>query len=420
MPTISMNPGSAIPGFLVKNIRDNDAARVWGGIKIAEETWIFPAYYPMGLWAVRDLLVACSRATWDHASTYHAEQLRKTEGQMLRFRKQYEDGKFPDIETPEGWQWHANEPFKHQRLGIAEMMACYRLFLLWEMGTGKTKTAVETFRLQKAAGKFNRALVIAPTIVLPTWEREVKKHTNGELTVSVIQGEDRQQQLADALNSDVVVLSYTTAQIEYANASNNFLPEGYKVKGRVTDELIAASLDRLKADNLSLFGAITKKMRTEQPSSALLALMYDHVVIDESHMMGNWTSGRTRAVLQLAERAQRRYLLTGTPADQPLKLYPQLYALHPRLEPKPYYNFYLDHVTQDANNKHVVLGYSGLQSLNATVDRIALRMKKSECLDLPPVMFQDLYFNLGGEAAGSVQRACRGVARYGRPRGCRG
>lgn len=395
MTSISLNTDSPIPGFLVKGIRDLDATRIWGGIKREEGTWLYPAYYPMGLWVAQDLGVVVSKAHWDHAALYHAEQLNKQEGALMRARKQYADGKMPDLDLPAGWKWHINEPFAHQRLGIAEMQACYRLFLLWEMGTGKTKTAVEMLRLQKAAGKLGRALVIAPTIVLPTWEREVTKHSGGELTVQLIQGEDMEEEIASAVNSDVVVVSYARAQIEYANASNLFLPERYRVKGRVTDELLTQALDRLKADDLNVYGAVVKKMRTEQPLSPLVGLNHDHVVIDESHMMGNWTSGRTRAVLQLASQAQRRYLLTGTPADQPLKLYPQLYALHPRLEPKPYYNFYLDHVTSDAANKHVVLGYSGMQTLNTTVDRIALRMKKADCLDLPPVVFEDLYFSLG-------------------------
>ena len=81
------------------------------------------------------------------------------------------------------------------------------------------------------------------------------------------------------------------------------------MKGRVTDESVAAALDRLKADDLAIYGAVAKKMRTEQPRSALLGVEYDHIVIDESHMMGNWSSGRTRALLQLAERAQRRCVL---------------------------------------------------------------------------------------------------------------
>lgn len=392
MITISLTE-NVPPAFSVVGIRDSDAGRIWGGLKRPDGSWLFPGYFPMGLWVARDLEIAAPYATWSHGAQYHAEQLRKTEGTLLKVHKQYENGEFPDLEVPAGWQWHM-EPFKHQRLGIATMRACHRLFLLWEMGTGKTKTAVELFRLQKADNAFKRALVVAPTIVLPTWEREVRRHSNDELTALVIQGE-RDQQIPVANDYDVVVVSYATAQIEYANAMNNFLPATHRVKGRVTDESVAAALDRLKADDLAIYGAVAKKMRTEQPRSALLGVEYDHIVIDESHMMGNWSSGRTRALLQLAERAQRRYLLTGTPADQPLKLYPQLYALHPRLEGRTYYDFHMAHVTQDANNKHVVLGYSGMQSLNTTVDKVALRMKKSECLDLPPVTFQDLFFSLG-------------------------
>lgn len=395
MVTISLANASPVPGFLISGLRDTEAARIWGGIKRPEDKWLFPAYYPMGLWVVRDLEIVVPRANWDHPAAFHAESLRKIEEAQALVSKQYGDGRSPDLDIPEGWKWYL-EPFKHQRLGISSMLANYRLFLLWEMGTGKTKTAVETFRLQKARNKFTRALVIAPTIVLPTWEREVRRHSGDELKVLVVQDE-RDEKIADANNHDVVVVSYATAQIEYANAMNNFLPPSYRVRGRVTEESIAAALDTLKADDLSIFGAVSKKMRTEQPRSALLDVTYDHVVIDESHMVGNWTSGRTRAVLQLAEQASRRYLLTGTPADQPLKLFPQLYALHPRLEPRTYYNFYLAHVTQDAVNKHVVLGYNGMQTLNSTVDKVALRMKKSECLDLPPVTFQDLYFNLGAK-----------------------
>ena len=53
---------------------------------------------------------------------------------------------------------------------------------------------------------------------------------------------------------------------------------------------------------------------------------YQFVILDESHMIKDWKSGRSQAVEPLAKNSRYLVLLSGTPAlSRPIELYSQVF-----------------------------------------------------------------------------------------------
>lgn len=92
-------------------------------------------------------------------------------------------------------------------------------------------------------------------------------------------------------------------------------------------------------------------------------------------------------------------LLSGTAADHPQKLYPQLRFLAPGLMPMGYYQYCDRYMNRHPEIHHLVLAYKNLDELNERVSLVASRMKKTECLDLPPRTTIDVPFRLGSKQA---------------------
>lgn len=312
-------------------------------------TWYFPAYYPFGLSVFKDLKLLAPDAVWDETAKPFLEKLVAAEKAWKAALKAWESKQrieLPELTFPNGF-----EPYDHQRLGILMVHLWQRAFFLWEMGTGKTRTLIDGFRLSRREKKVQRALVLSPPVVLPTWVKEVERCSFGELVPYIWDGSD--SCLDKAKKADVVVISYARARLEF--------------------QVSKPELNRL------------------------MALDYQCIVGDESHSIGNFDSLQTKAALALSSKAAYRYLLSGTAADHPGKLYPQLRFLVPSMLTLDWQKYQERFFVFSQFQKKQVVGYKNLADLNSRVDLIALRMKKKDCLDLPPVTFIDVPFDIAGD-----------------------
>lgn len=349
------------PVFFVPSTSPEPWKRAWGATAQADG-WLLPAYWPFGAWAFKDLStfvrVGLATIEWDATAIPYLQGLQAAEAAWAAAEAAYASGGRVALPVEDDFFPPDYVPFAHQRLGIARALLAPRVFFLWEMGTGKTKTIVDTLRVLRREHRFRRALVVAPTVVLPTWEREVARCSQGTLTSQVwTEGPGE---------ADFVLATYARV--------------------------------RLDAGRLALHRQLLKQggvVPDEGPH--LEELDYDVLVVDESHGLGNWDSEQTRAVLALSTtgKAHRRYLLSGTAADHPLKLYPQLRCLSPGLVPASYQAYEEKHLVRNPQKRYLVQRYKGLNALNAVVDSVALRMKKADCLDLPPLTVTDVVFELG-------------------------
>lgn len=100
--------------------------------------------------------------------------------------------------------------YQLQGLGWMQFLRQYGLagVLADEMGLGKTVQTLAHVLVEKAAGRLNQpALVVAPTSVLPNWEREAARFAPG-LRVLTVHGKDRAGSFADIARHDLLLTSY--------------------------------------------------------------------------------------------------------------------------------------------------------------------------------------------------------------------
>src|SRR5262249_57030738 len=92
------------------------------------------------------------------------------------------------------WLWF---PHRHGLGGI----------LADDMGLGKTVQALALLQQARNVEGSHPSLVVAPTSVLPNWQREAERFTPG-LRVAVWHGQDRRGRMEDFAGGDVVLTSY--------------------------------------------------------------------------------------------------------------------------------------------------------------------------------------------------------------------
>jgi len=249
------------------------------------------------------------------------------------------------------------KPWAHQLAAIerAKFLRDYALFM--EPGTGKTLTAIGIVRHKfNAARRYMRTIIFAPPVVLRNWKDEWAMHSNlpdDQVVVLRGPGEKRVKTLKET-KACIVITNYET-----------FLVKGFL--------------------------------------EAAMLWCPEIIIYDESHFVKASTSKRTKAAIKLSRVAKHRYILTGTPVlkDQ-LDLFNQFLvmdcgALFGQ-------NFFIYRATYfwDANSgmprdryfpnwKPRVGCAKLLAEKMAPVVSVA---RKSECLDLPPLVKQKLHVGM--------------------------
>lgn len=367
------------PVFRVVTAKEHNVSRGWGGVYL-DGSWQFPAYYPFGKWTFEDIRKLAPFGDWQQTALDQLKAVRDADVEWTAAQAAYEAKSEVPLDVPEGFFPSDFTPYAHQRLGIVRASTWWRTFLLWEPGTGKTRTAVDALRLRRIRGQFKRALVIAPPVVLAAWRNEVARCTRGEWKTVVWDGSREAEILAS--DADIVLVSYTRMRLEAERAL------------KATKEL-EVTADQRKRYNLPVLTEDEVHRLKHEASHPLHALEYDTIIADESHYLGNFESSQTAATLELSAKASWRLCLTGTPGDDPRKLYAQLQFLSPALLAMPYHKFCERHLVYSPRNKHVVVGFRHLNEVNARMNQVSMRMKKADCLDLPPLTVVDLRFDLG-------------------------
>lgn len=361
-------------------------SRIFGATRDrARERWVYPAYSPVGSIVVADILKVYPEITMS----------AEAEAQVLALAAIPEKIAKRDIPVPE----LPVPPFEHQLEGLANLYHNPRWALLWEPGVGKTKVLCDL--KTQLPGK--RMLVLAPRVVVPTWLKEVAFHSKGALRAAAIDGTPAKKKeiIRNHADYDVLVCTYGTARTMglpcLSKAAQDTLVATGRYDARAAAKVLARIGDPAKQKKAALewaSGAALKDLEhytVNDGASWLLDMDYSIIVADESHNIKQVASQQTKASLALSAKAERRYILSGTPAlGDPRHLYPQLRFLAPALMPEDWYNFCEKFLVHAPHNKHIVTGYRNLHIINQRVDRIASRKRKDECLDLPERQVVDI------------------------------
>lgn len=317
-----------------------------------------------------------------------------------------------DVGTLESWKAIADElnlptkSYEHQLEGLAQVLHNYRWILNWEMGTGKSKVIIDALNYLKTP-----TLILCPRIAVDNWAKEIEVHSGGALTSIVVKGATRASKLKvlqSYENQDAVITTFDTARIY---GTPQLLPKTVKVFGKYRIPPTPTLKKILRKINDS---AVQERMAREWFQGRKLKdldeevnelvqgkrqwlwdLPYTMLVADESHRIKRIQSSTTKICLQLAQKAARRYALSGTLAQgDPRDLFPQLNFLGRYLIPENWREFCAKYLVYSPHNDKIVTGYKNLHVLNGRVERVSSVRKLTDCVDLPERTFETVYFSL--------------------------
>jgi len=130
------------------------------------------------------------------------------------------------------------------------------------------------------------------------------------------------------------------------------------------------------------------------------------LIVDESHKVKTHNSKRTKNTVKLADEAEFKYLLTGTPVlNSPMDLYSQYLVLDGgETFGRNYYlfrqTFFYDMnfgMPKDKYFPNWVIRENAVEEINRLIYKKAMRAIKSECLDLPPFICKKVVVELSPE-----------------------
>jgi SNF2 family DNA or RNA helicase len=251
-------------------------------------------------------------------------------------------------------------PYKHQLEAYERSKDLEAFALFMEMGTGKSKVIVDTMCHLFTTGKIERVLIFANKGSYRNWaDTQLPEHfwedPEGDISVWGLNGVVNQKD-----PKKLYILVMNIEAIAYAR--------GYDF-----------------ADSFIL------NDRTL-------------IVADESTTIKNLDAKRTKAAIALAKQCRYRRIMTGEPiTNSPLDLYAQCQFLGSGLLGyTSYYAFrayYANMIQISAGGRSFrkVTGYRNLDKLTNSLSYFSYRIKKEQCLDLPPKIYQTYEVELTDE-----------------------
>lgn len=251
-------------------------------------------------------------------------------------------------------------PYDHQRKALSDSWAAEYYALFMEMGTGKSKVAVDNMAILYERGEIDAALIVAPKGVYDNWVK-------GEIPVHLPDRIERQ------------VLRWT--------------PQKTK---RFESELV--DFITLKGNLLKIFVMNVEAFSSPRGTEAAEAFLFQNpnnmVIVDESTTIKNRKAQRTKNIVKLRDRSKYRRILTGSPITKsPMDLFSQCDLLKEKCLG---FNSYFAYQSRYANVQkrtmghrsfQQIVGYRRLDELSEKLDRFSNRVLKEDCLDLPAKVY---------------------------------
>lgn len=238
------------------------------------------------------------------------------------------------------------QPWKHQLEMLARFQDTNEAALFWEMGTGKTKGAIEWIRMKCYQNKRQlNSLVLCPVVVMHNWADEIALHSY--MPATVLEGP----------------ISKRAAVLRKSDTPGIFIT-GYEA-------LLNPKFFEIVCKNIEL------------------------VVYDEVHRLKTHSAQRSKAAYGLSKTVKYRLALTGTPIlNSPMDLFGIFKALDcGDTFGDNFFEFrnkyFYDRNASMVNYRHFPdwkLRPTVEAELNEKMTRKSMRVLKNACLDLPPLV----------------------------------
>jgi len=249
------------------------------------------------------------------------------------------------------------EPYAHQHEAFEASFRSEVYALLMDMGTGKTKVAIDTMAFNFEAGRIGLVLVSAPKGVIENWIAEIERHLPERVPRKIVLWKPS---LTKAKRKELMGLNEDSKDLKILLMN------------------VEAFSTRKGVDVAEFF---VKKFQT---------LM----IVDESTTIKNRKAKRTKAICAVGRGAVMRRILTGSPVTKsPMDLFSQMEFLDPGiLGFKSYYAFQgryaiVQRRTLGSHSFNHVVGFRRLDELTEKLQEHSFRVRKEDCLDLPDKVY---------------------------------
>lgn len=290
------------------------------------------------------------------------------------------------------------DPFPHQYEGFEKLLKHESFLLADEQGLGKTKQAIDVAVNRKIENNFKHCLIVCGVNSLKwNWINEIKIHSDEEAHIigtrvntkgKVKEGslKDRLQDLKEGRDEFFLIMNIESLRKPQTKKKN---PRTGKMETVKLSDTQKTQLEIIKEiEKLSQDGTIGM------------------VIFDEIHKAKNAQSQQGKAIHHL--KAHFKLALTGTPLmNQPIDLYNILKWLGE--ERRSFYAFRNRYCEMGGYGGYEIIGYKNLKELQTRLDRVMLRRKKDEVLNLPPKIRQTEYVEMTAKQKQLYSEVMRGL-----------
>jgi hypothetical protein len=272
------------------------------------------------------------------------------------------------------------EPFAHQLAEVDEHWSTPHRCLWWEQGTGKTKAIIDTAAALYREGKIDAIFIIAPGGVHDNWILdEIPDHMPDEIPI-----------MTHAFQTK----SMRTKRFQtYAPSLLEF--EGLAVLAMTFDSIMTQKKKGVK--KFKYLGA--------EYAKAFLTGRKCLFVVDEGSYIKTPGAQVTKRLLSAAKYADYRRLLNGTPViDSPMHAYSQVKWANPEIwegigihafqHYKVMFGLWQQQQLGNGRSFPQLLRYCNLKLLKEKMDEVGTRIRKDDVLDIPPKVYQRVYYDL--------------------------
>lgn len=268
------------------------------------------------------------------------------------------------------------ELWAHQKHGIDLALKAKSFGWFFEAGTGKTRTAIETLRhLYIDAKVILPTLILCPPVVIENWRQEILKFSKIPPTrVHKLVGTGKQR--------------------------------------------LEILLEKRKEPSIFIgnYEALTMKGLFDE----LYNTQFDILICDESHRIKNPDAKRTKACIQLADRAKYKFVLSGTPVLRNLM---DVWAQFRVLDGGDAFgkNFFVFR-SQYFYNKNAHVPHLNFPDwrirpnaeclISDMMKEKSMSVKKEDCLDLPPLVKKKIYVEMGSDQARAYKEMKKDFVTY--------
>lgn len=247
--------------------------------------------------------------------------------------------------------------FQHQVKGYNMALINFTLRrgfgFLFEMGCGKTLTAIAVAGTLYSERKINKLLVVAPTSVCSVWPEDFGK-------------------FADFPHIEKIMLGTKSQRLKQLKELESFPCEALKVA--------VINYESVWRDDIF---------------DKLVEFNADMIICDESQRIKTHDAQQSKAMHQLGDLARYKLILSGTPVqNNAVDLYSQYRFLDPTVFGSNFYKFRNRFCVMGGFNRRQIVNYKDLDLLIKKEHSIAYRVTKKEALDLPEQTFETRYITL--------------------------